>query len=408
MVTRRDALAALVAAPLPALASTAGGPAVGVLPTGPLGPADFRLTGTYVNAAYTHPMPLATAEAVRTFLAGRSDPGRPVTSPRDAAALFARLINAQPADIARTPSTSYGESFVVGALGLQGVAGAGIVTDILHFDGSLYTYGELRKQGAAVTILPMSADGRIDMNRLEHAVDAGTRLVAISAVSMINGFEHDLKTVCEIAHRRNALVYVDAIQAAGATPIDVQASGVDFLSCSSFKWLMGDFGCGFLYVRPDRLSLLRRTEFGYHQIASMAYRDMRGRTPGAPIFEAEPENRTAAGHFEVGSVSIAAEVAASVSIRRILDTGVAQIEARRQPLLARLRDRVGKRFACLTPDASRSALITFELTSGSSALQARLKAAGVNIQVYDDRFRVSPSVYNTLEDIERVADILLA
>jgi hypothetical protein len=57
---------------------------------------------------------------------------------------------------------------------------------------------------------------------------------------MRNGFEHDLKAVCDLAHSRGAKVYADAGQAVGAVPVDVRASGVDFLACSSYKWLMGD------------------------------------------------------------------------------------------------------------------------------------------------------------------------
>ena len=71
-----------------------------------------------------------------------------------------------------------------------------------------------------------------------------TKLVAVSLVSMINGFQHDLKALCDIAHSRGALVYADIIQGAGAVPIDVHAWGVDFCACATYKWLMGDFGVG--------------------------------------------------------------------------------------------------------------------------------------------------------------------
>ena len=61
-------------------------------------------------------------------------------------------------------------------------------------------------------------------------------------------------------------MYADIVQAAGNTPIDVRASGVDFCACSSFKWLMGDFGLGFLYVREALLDrVIRRSEYGYQQ-----------------------------------------------------------------------------------------------------------------------------------------------
>lgn len=416
MVSRRQSLAALALVPFGGLAwgsasHAAQPPAAGAVPAWtPPSPRDnFKISGTFINAAYTHPLPLDAAAAVRDYALHRADPGLPHARDNDSAkALFAQLINAQPEDIAWVPSTSYGESFVIGALGLEGDRSAGIVTDILHFDGSLYSYGELAKMGSPLTILPMGEDGRIDMSRLEAAVSPKTRLVGISLVSMVNGFEHDLKTVCEIAHRKGAHVYVDAIQGAGAVPIDVKASGVDFLACSTFKWLMGDFGCGFLYVRPDLLPSLKRTEFGYHQPRSLAYHAFPGDKPGPVLFEAEPDNATAAGHFEVGSTGEAARAAAAVSLKNLLGWGVGNLQAARQPLMDRLYDRLSSRYRPLSPKGSRSSIIAFSLIGAREALRPRLTEAKINIQLYPNRFRISPSVYNTPEDIDRLIGVLLA
>lgn len=413
MVSRRESLAGLAAAPVLGLA--ASGRAAPPPPAASRAHrslaevrGNFHVSGVFMNSAYTHPMPLDSAAAVRAFNLGRIDPAVKKPFPHDARALFAKLINATPEEIAEIPSTSYGESFVVGALQLQGDRRAKIVTDILHFDGSLYTYTELARQGSALTILPMTPEGRIDMDRLEAAVDGQTRLVSISLVSMINGFEHDLKAVCEIAHRKGALVYVDAIQAAGAVPIDVRASGVDFLSCSTFKWLMGDFGYGFLYVRRDLLPKLKRTQFGYHQPRSLAYHAFPGDPPGRVLFEAEPENGTAAGLFEVGSLSEAGEVAVGVSLDNLLALGVAEIQAARQPLMDRLRERLSARYQPLTPPGTRSGIIAFVCLGAAGKLRPAVREAGINIQLYENRFRISPSLFNTMAEVDRVCDVLLA
>lgn len=407
MMSRRQSLAAL--AGLPATAAAAGALAQPA-PSAAAGPKrNFEITGIFMNSAYTHPLPLDSAAAVRTYLAGRVDPAlrkHPVVS---APALFARLINASPDEIAETPSTSYGESFVMGALGLKDdPAKAKVVTDILHFDGSLYSYGELAKRGLDLTILPMTPEGRIDMNRLEAAVDHRTRLVSISLVSMINGFEHDLKTVCEIAHRKGAYVYVDAVQAAGAVPIDVRASGVDFLACSSFKWLMGDFGYGFLYVRQDLLPKLKRDELGYQQVKSLAYHAFPGDPPGERLFEAAPDDATAGGFFRVGTTSEAAEVAVGVSLGNILEMGVEKMQRDRQPLIERLRTGLSGRYRPLTPPDSKSSIIAFECLGAADKLRPRIHEAQVNVQLYRNRFRISPSIFNTMAEVDRVIATLTA
>src|SRR5690606_20714604 len=62
--------------------------------------------------------------------------------------------------------------------------------------------------------------------------------------------------------------YADIVHAAGAIPVDLRAAGVDFAATSSYKWLMGDFGLGFLYVRKEVQEKIRRPWWGYHQLAA--------------------------------------------------------------------------------------------------------------------------------------------
>src|SRR5262249_47706236 len=228
---------------------------------------------TYINGAYTHPMPVATADAVRRNAEARSRPGG-LTAPGGGALVaevkeqFASLINAKPSEISFTPNTSTGENLVFNSLGIIG-SGGNVVTDALHFDGMILHLQAIERDYGLDLRIAMPRDGRIEMRDLEKLVDKKTKLVEVSLVAMYNGFQHDLKAVCDLAHGHGGYVYADIVQAAGATPIDVRASGVDFCSCSSFKWLMGDFGLGFLYAREDLLGRIRRSQYGYHSARSI-------------------------------------------------------------------------------------------------------------------------------------------
>src|SRR6185436_19187862 len=128
---------------------------------------------------------------------------------------------------------------------------------------------ELKKQGLDVRVVKPTKDFRIDITDLKRAVDRRTRLIEVSSASMYNGFQHDLKAVCDLAHAHGAYVYADIIHSAGAEPFDVKATGIDFAACSSFKWLMGDFGMGFLYAREELYDKIRRPVVGYYQASSM-------------------------------------------------------------------------------------------------------------------------------------------
>jgi len=370
---------------------------------GPLPHKDmFSIKGTYINAAYTHPMSKGSAEAMRKYLDFRQINGREadtIGADRDEArTLFARLINADADEISWIPSTMVGENLIVSGLGISGTK-ARVVTDAYHFDGSLYLYNQLAKQGLDLQII-LPKNNAIELNEMEAAIKPGTKLVAVSLVSMINGFQHDLKKLCDIAHSRGALVFADIIQGAGSVPIDVHDSGIDFCACSTYKWLMGDFGVGFLYVRKDRLPLLKRSQYGYRQVARDATHVFPFDPPGNTPFEFTPGTTTRA-HFEVGTLGNAAVPALKFSLNYLLNTGVKSIQQYRQPLIDRLQKQLtGRGYLPMTPQGSSSPIVSFAMENAGKKLKGKLDAAGINIQLYQNRFRISPSVYNTMDDID--------
>jgi len=378
--------------------------------------ADFRIDAgyTYINGAYTHPMPIVSADAARKASEGRSALAAPAAGrggrgggaarPADPKALFAKLINAKPSEISYIPNTSTGENLVVNGLGITKFDG-NVVTDTLHFDGALVHLLELQKQGLDLRIVK-PRDYRIDIKDLERVVDNKTKLIEISLVTMYNGYQHDLKAVCDLAHAHGAMVYADIVQAAGAVPIDVQASGLDFAACSSFKWLMGDFGLGFLYASEKAMQRIQRSQWGYHSTSAM--------TGHFPPFDPEADkgsvswtlSNNASGMFEVGSIGGSVQASVGSSLEYILALGVENIQAHRQPLLKKMREEIPRLgHTLVTPPESTSPIITFGTKDGA-AVQKKLAAANVNVRVSTYWFRLSPSVYNDLHDIDRLLEAL--
>jgi selenocysteine lyase/cysteine desulfurase len=279
------------------------------------------------------------------------------------------------------------------------------VTDALHFDGSMYLYGSLKAQGLDVRVVK-PREWRIDIGDIEKVVDRNTKLISLSLVSFYNGFQHDLKAVCDLAHAHGAHVYADIIQAAGAVPIDVRQSGVDFCACSSFKWLMGDFGLGFLYVREDLLDrVVQRTQYGYEQTEDVVAHLLPTDTPATyPYTWSVPPG--AGAHFQVGTMSYAAMAALQQSLHNIQKIGVASIQAHRQPLLQRLQKEMPRLgFAPLTPPETTSPIVSFAMKD-PAAVAARMKKARITIGDSLNRLRVSPSVFNDQADIDRLLEAL--
>jgi selenocysteine lyase/cysteine desulfurase len=363
----------------------------------------FAFEGTYLNSAFTHPMNLRAFEAgeqhlkLRLHDANRMWPG--VNARNAAVKLFASLINADPAEIAVVPSTMEGENLIGAALRLG--PEAGVVTDSLHYDASLAMYGEMQEHGIPVAVAE-PVNNAIEPKAFDALITKDTRLIAISLVSGTTGFQHDLKALCDMAHARGVMVYADIIQAAGAVPIDVKASGVDFSCCGTYKFLMGDFGAALLYVRPDRLANLVRVQYGWRQLDS----DVQHRAPGDPP---EPPlgkwqvGADTASRFEVSTPNWCGLAIVAASMQYIQSLGVEQIQRYRQPMLQRLHKELpAMGFSAMTPASCTSPVVCFAMRDAARRLGPSLEKNKVKISLYDNYIRVSLSVFNDMEDIERL------
>lgn len=364
---------------------------------------------TYLNCAYTHPIPAAGLQALRDYGDRRARPeavSRALQKkPVDIKAEFAALINAKKSEISFIPNTSTGENLIVNGLDIPG-SGGNVVTDELHFEGALLHLQALQQKAGLDLRVVKPREWRIELKDLERAIDKNTRLVEVSLVAMDNGFQHDLKAVCDLAHASGALVFADIVQAAGNTPIDVRASSVDFCACSSFKWLMGDFGLGFLFVKESLLDkVIQRTQYGYYQARELESHFLPGDTPGAAPYTWQ-FSADATGHFEVGTQAIGAAQVLSETLPYIRSLGVENIHAHRQPLLKKIREEMPHLgFQPLTPEESTSAIISYVVRNADD-VRKRLAKAQVNVRVSERYMRISPSVFNDLKDVERLLEAL--
>ncbi|WP_420144607.1 aminotransferase class V-fold PLP-dependent enzyme [Sphingobium sp.] len=410
-LNRRQALGAAIALPVASQAAKAATP-----PPSLPDRRSFAATPiAYLDSASTHPISLGARAAMDAYVAGRTlDPAATARRPVDRAATiakFARLVNADPDEVTWVQSTTMGEQAVLRALGFPHKSGR-IVTDTLHFYAGFPMYRELGKQRVDVAWV-QARDGRIMMEDMAKAITPGTRLVSLSLVSTYNGFHHDLKAVCDIAHAAGALVYADIIHAAGAVPVDLHGSGVDFAACATYKWLMGDFGLGFLYARRGVLDALPLADFGYYGFAA----------PGAPpgIGLSPPQTHVypmdapgnepvsyairpgAIGHFGTGTYAQSVIAAIDHSLDYIGALTVPVINQHAQSLIAPLREGLSDRgYRIITPPGTTTPLLTALLPDAKTRLTDPLAKAQVRISLHDHHFRIAPSVFNDMNDVNRL------
>ncbi len=365
--------------------------------------ADFPsvLRETYMNSASMHPVGTFAADAVKQLVdfrlygpgEGRSDFG--AAKQEELKKKFGALINASANEIAYTANTSDGENIVVMGLDIP-KRGGNIVIDELHFTTSLYMYKELEKKAIELRIVKHK-NWAIDPEDMAKAIDKNTRLVSLALVSNVNGFMHDAKAVSAIAHARGAYLYADIIQAVGALPVDVKALGIDFASAGTYKWLMGERGIGFLYVREDlQGKVLPTTRYGHRQVSNFNRAEL--------TWEPLP----GAARYETGGIPVIMAAAVNAGIDYVNKCGVANIRAHARQLTDRLQKELPPLgYKALTPMATETPIVAFELkdpATTSKILQVGHLAATVIAN--ENRIRLAVSVFNTHEDIDRAVAVL--
>jgi len=367
---------------------------------------------TYLNCAAYHPISIHSARAMEEYVGyrlhgapvdlddvGASGHGTGGPKQQRVKERFATLINARPEEIAFVQSTSDGESVVVAGMDLARDTTGNVVIDELHYGSAVYMYKRLAREHGLDVRIVKARDGAIDLRDMEQVVDDQTRLVSMALVSNINGYLHDVKGISDLAHAHGAYIYADVIQAAGCVPIDVQAMGLDMCACSSYKWLMGSRGFGFLYVRQDlQGSVVEPTRFGHRQVTS---------------FDPATDDWTladGAAQYETGNVSNVGAACVHESLGYILKLGVSNIRAHVRPLTDRLqRELPAMGYSPLTPADNDSPIVVFTLPDPERTAE-RLRRANIatTVSVGARRIRISPSVFTTPDDIDRLLAAMAA
>jgi selenocysteine lyase/cysteine desulfurase len=250
----------------------------------------------------------------------------------------------------------------------------------------------------------MTKDGRIPADEVDQAIVRGkTKLVAISSTSFVNGFQHDVKRICEMAHAKGAMVFADIIQAAGSTPVDVKDWGVDAACCATYKWLMSS-GTAFLYVRKTSQERMRPPFYHWAQFTTLPTTHMYPfDTPASEIVDSYAPKPGAAGMFSMAYEPNQATLAGlEYSLPYIMNIGVSKIQAHVQPLVSRIKAELAKRgYTLLTPMDARSPIVTVAFDK-AERLAPVFRAANVNVTTRWNHIRMSPSVFNAMDDVDRL------
>ena len=361
----------------------------------------------FLNSASVGPHPARTVAALEYWLELRKQPWKIGLHEQfgelaKARRLCAQLIGAGPEEIALIPNTSTGLN--VAAQILEVAPGKLILGYDGEFPANVYPWMAVeRRGGACYEQLPLSAEGVPDWEALPERLNRGdVGMLAISWVSFVSGDRADLETIGTMCRERGIWFVVDAIQGVGTTPLDVHACNIDMLSCGAQKWLLSPWGSGFCYVRGELMKRLEPRTPGWLAV--------RGAEDFSHMLEYDLSYPDDARRFEVATIPYQDIAGMNASLEVLNEIGFDAVHDAIHSLAGRLVDGISSisTLSLVTPrDPKRRAGIVSFNVQDVKGVSSRLTAAKVTHSVRGGGvIRLSPHVFNTEGEIDRVLDLM--
>ena len=310
-----------------------------------------------------------------------------------------QLWNVPAKRVAFMPSAAEGMAWL--ARGLDWQDGDNVVTTNLEFPSVAYNWRNLREKGVELRLIP-HRNWLVEEQDLLAAVDARTRVLAVSQVSFYTGQNLDIAQLAAGLAGSDTLLAVDTTHAAGA--VQVHASKADLCVSSAYKWLLATHGVAPTYVSERAEVLVRSTAFGWHNLAVWP-------AQGAER-EADAPEKPMPEKIEPGNPSMISVLYLDYALSRLLAFGIEQIENHNRDLSEQIGSGLEKLgLQVISPSARerRSGNTCFAADDAHGLCEA-LADRGVLVWGEYGRVRVSGHLYNNSADVERflavVAELL--
>ena len=350
----------------------------------------------YLNSASQSPLNTLVYDRLQSHLKTELNPvGKKAFNRDNIRVLLSKLLGGSPNEYALVTSTGIGISIV--AQGINFKKGDNVVVPEREHWNNSFPWLQLEKKWVEVRFAKLDEDNSIDPETIEKLVDNKTRVVAIAAVRFNSGFRPDLAAIGKIAHAKGALFLVDAAQAAGMIPINVEQDQIDIMAGCGFKWLLGLYGTGYLYVSKRVVEMINPVLPGMfaadNQFDKLSYYNDSRR-------------------FETGTIAYSLFDAWTAGLELLLDVGIKNIYERNLESTDLLIDGLREKgYQIVTPTKKReerTAIVHFNtgVFETTKTLYKQLTNERVLVTLQGENIRVSPNFFNTVEEIKMFLNLI--
>jgi cysteine desulfurase / selenocysteine lyase len=359
----------------------------------------------YFDAAHYTPYPKRSVDKIKEFIDTFTNDYLNlsivnINRSRELRKTCAKLINSSPEDIVITSNTTHGINLIANGVNLEPGKNNVAMLDS-EFPAVVYPWLNRERLGKASVMLIPSDKGYANEALIKRTlIEYDIKVFTISLVQFL-GYRHNIRSLSDFCRKHNIFLAVDAIQATGVCPVDVEEMGIDFLSTGNQKWLMSPAGLGFTYISKKYREFIDPTYVGTTNV----------NYDFDNFLDYKLDFRQTGEAYENSTLNTLAMIGTDEAIKFFMELGVDNIFKHIldiQDKLIALLDKTKYKIESELSPGHRSNILIFSHIdiNRNKEIQKSLEEKKIYIALREGYLRVSPHIYNNYSDAELLANEL--
>jgi len=364
---------------------------------------------TYLNTAAHAALPRVALRGVETSIEANKFPHHVddavfFEAPVRIRASLAKMIGAKPEEIALTTGASSGLQAVAHLLTWQ--PGDEVLTAKGEFPLQYATWKPMEERAGVKLRIIAPRERFMTADDLIAAITPRTRVVSVSHVRFDDGSLLDVARVAAACHAQGALLVLDASQSCGAVPMDVHELGADFLVAAGYKWLLSPYGTGLFWARSEHLQTARPGPYYWAAQGTDSFFELNLVDPEPSRSAKRWDTAEAATYFNFNLAAM------NASVEFVLRVGPEQVREHNRRLIELLFETLPDDCVPASPlESARrgpSGCFTARTAEKTAELYQKLQREKIIVSMREGKIRVSPHLFNSERDIDRLVSVVRA